>query len=336
MKMKKMAFLVSILAVLALAAVNPASAAPPIWVVLDGETLTFDSEPMIIDGRTMVPMRAIFEALGATVTWDANTRSVSSSGNGVEIVLTVGSATAYKNGTVITLDAAPLISRGRTLVPLRFIAESFGARVNWDETTYSVYISTFGQTGAAEAPASTPPASLAAGGSVTWGAYAGKPLEWQVLEARDGKALLITKGIVDMKAYNTAYGKVTWEDCTLRKWLNSDFYNAAFSFAQKESIEETELVNNSGAEQGTPGASYTTRDKVFLLSVDEARLYFADDAARVSMYNGEVVGWWLRSAGSVTNSAALIRESGDVYVSGVSVSGDSVGIRPALWVSLGN
>lgn len=109
-----------------------AAAAAEITVTLDGVPLSFDAPPQIVNGRTMVPMRAVFEAMGASVAWDGKTRTVSSVRDGTEIRLTVGSTAAYKNGTPLSLDAAPFIASDRTLVPIRFIAESFDAVVDWD------------------------------------------------------------------------------------------------------------------------------------------------------------------------------------------------------------
>ena len=104
----------------------------PIEVMLQGKALTFDTCPEIIGGRTMVPMRAIFEAMGATVTWDDSTKSVFASKSGIDIKLSVGQCEMYKNGAMIWLDSAPIIKAGRTLVPVRAVSEAFGLMVEWD------------------------------------------------------------------------------------------------------------------------------------------------------------------------------------------------------------
>jgi hypothetical protein len=80
----------------------------------------------------MVPLRKIFEALGAQITWDDKARTVTAVKDGTTIVLKIGSRIAYKNNSSINLDVCPQIVGNRTLVPLRFIGESFGNRVDWD------------------------------------------------------------------------------------------------------------------------------------------------------------------------------------------------------------
>jgi hypothetical protein len=92
----------------------------------------------------MVPMRAIFEALGANVNWEQKAQTVTSQKDGVEIKLTIGQHTAYKNGEALSLDSVPVIVSNRTLVPIRFVAESFGADVEWDGYNRTVTISTAG------------------------------------------------------------------------------------------------------------------------------------------------------------------------------------------------
>jgi hypothetical protein len=110
-------------------------------VNLNGQTLGFDVPPIIDNGRVMVPMRAIFEALGAQVTWDATSGSVYASSGSNEIKLEIGGQ-AFINGTPATLDVPAEIVDGRTLVPLRFVSEAMGATVNWDDATQTVTIIT--------------------------------------------------------------------------------------------------------------------------------------------------------------------------------------------------
>ncbi|MEW6226593.1 MAG: stalk domain-containing protein [Bacillota bacterium] len=130
-------FLVLALAVLILGAL-PASAAPR--VLLDGAQLSFDVPPVIEQGRTLVPMRAIFEALGAEVGWDGTTRTVTAARGQTTVRLTIGVKTAHKNGAPVTLDAPAKVVNGRTLVPLRFVSEALGCSVQWDAKTQTVTI----------------------------------------------------------------------------------------------------------------------------------------------------------------------------------------------------
>jgi hypothetical protein len=114
-----------------------------IKVLLDGETIVFDTAPIIENGTTLVPLRAIFEALGATVQWYGDTNTVVSVLEDTTITLTINSEIAYKNDVPIELLLAPKIVNERTLVPVRFIAESFGLEVGWDGTTQTVIMTSF-------------------------------------------------------------------------------------------------------------------------------------------------------------------------------------------------
>ncbi|MGE5673159.1 MAG: ABC transporter substrate-binding protein [Mycobacterium leprae] len=109
-------------------------------ITFNGHPVAFDTAPENVNGRMYVPFRAIFEKMGATVTWDGDTRTVTADRDGVEINLTIGKSTAYVNGRAKTLDAAPYISNDSTMVPLRFIAEALGAEVNFDPATTKISI----------------------------------------------------------------------------------------------------------------------------------------------------------------------------------------------------
>ncbi len=113
-------------------------------VSVDGEKLQFDVQPQIIEGRTLVPLREIFEALGSTVNWDAETKTAIGLRGDIKISLPIGKNTALKNGKIIELDVPAQIIDGRTLVPVRFIAESLGAEVDWDGNTSTVIINDIG------------------------------------------------------------------------------------------------------------------------------------------------------------------------------------------------
>ncbi len=113
----------------------------PISIEFDGRGVTGDVSPIIVRGRTLVPMRIIFETLGADLNWDSPTRTVSGRKAGRVINLVIGSRTATIDGRSVALEQPAQISRGRTLVPLRFVGEALGARVEWDSARAIVHIS---------------------------------------------------------------------------------------------------------------------------------------------------------------------------------------------------
>lgn len=134
------AFLITALLVTANGATPAAAAGTNVNVVFEGEIQQYDQPATVINGRTMVPLRAIFEKLGADVQWDANTQTITAKRNRLTLTLKVGSTTAskkYVSGQTkeYTLDQAPVILGGRTLVPLRFVSEAFYAGVAWDGAT---------------------------------------------------------------------------------------------------------------------------------------------------------------------------------------------------------
>ena len=191
---------------------------------------------------------------------------------------------------------------------------------------------------------------------------------WRVLAKEDGKALIISEKALDCQPYNTSYTDVTWADCTLRSWLNSTFYNAAFSSADKQRIAPTS-VSNADSENpfvaengwGTTGGS-DTADNVFCLSVADMARYFdvwikysssygrsedckcvptayavAQGAYQSSSYtvNGEgTCSWRLRSPGNYQDYAARVGTNGGVYADGNGVDISHYAVRPALWVNL--
>lgn len=190
------------------------------------------------------------------------------------------------------------------------------------------------------------------GSYVTFGAYEqdnntsnGKEdVEWLVLEVKDGKALVVSKYALDCKQYNTSDTGVTWETCTLRKWLNNDFINAAFSSYEKAMIPTVTV----SADKNSTNPGNATQDQVFLLSITEANKYFGSDSARqckptdyafahgayVNSSNGNC-WWWLRSPGDYQNTtAALVSDDGDVFEYGCGVYDGTSVVRPALWISL--
>lgn len=110
-------------------------------VILDGQELYFDVEPVIVDGRVMVPLSKIMEYLGLGIGWNGETRSISFYYNNV---CTVDNPEAWVNGNKMILDVPPMIMNGRILVPLRFIAQALHCSINYDSDSNTVYMQTLG------------------------------------------------------------------------------------------------------------------------------------------------------------------------------------------------
>ena len=110
-------------------------------MVIEGDiAVELDVPPTIINDRAMVPLRAIFEALGALVSWDGETQTVFAINNNTVIAMQIGQDAMYSNGERIELDSPSVIIEDRTLVPVRAIAEAFGNNVDYDAETKTVTI----------------------------------------------------------------------------------------------------------------------------------------------------------------------------------------------------
>ena len=167
-----------------------------------------------------------------------------------------------------------------------------------------------------------------------------EPIKWRVLQSENGEAFLLSDVILDNQNYNEDYS--TWEESSLRSWLNGEFMNRAFSDEEKEKINITEIVNQDNSDYGTEGGNNIS-DKISLLSSAEAdenrdgkKYGFLNDETRKCKTNSfsemEVALWWL-STGDVSNSTALVYEGiiiGEVY----SIDYDNYGVRPALHLNL--
>jgi hypothetical protein len=110
--------------------------------LLNGQELSFEVPPVIENSRTLVPLRAIFEAMGADVQWNSSTQTATATKGSITVVLALNSTSPTINGVVYPLDTAAKIVNNRTLAPLRFVGEAFGGTVKWIEATRTITIST--------------------------------------------------------------------------------------------------------------------------------------------------------------------------------------------------
>ena len=188
---------------------------------------------------------------------------------------------------------------------------------------------------AAPTPTITNNHSYAVGSVIPFGNY-----DWRVLDVQNGRALIITEQIIDgNRSYNEALSpRITWEECSLRKWLNNEFL-MDFYEDEQEKIISTLLNNRSNPKCGTRGGN-NTEDKVFLLSIDEAEQYFKSDDDRRAELNNVWAKWCLRSPSSSSAHASFVNISGSINVEGKTESpmgliiNDVKQIRPAMWIKL--
>jgi hypothetical protein len=113
-----------------------------IRVMIDNKLQTYEKAPVIMNGSTLVPMRAIFESLGAFIEWNDTARSVTATKYGQKIVITIGSKSAVVNGQTKQLEQEAVIIDDSTFVPARFVSEALGAAVAWNDATRTVSITT--------------------------------------------------------------------------------------------------------------------------------------------------------------------------------------------------
>lgn len=199
---------------------------------------------------------------------------------------------------------------------------------------------------------------MQAGDKISFGSY-----EWRVLEVQNNTALIITEYIIEQRAYHNAYKDITWADCSLRKYLNSEFYDK-FTAAEKSRIIPVLNKNPDNQWYGTKGGT-DTQDSIFLLSIEETVCrYFGDSSSklyspgknqrywferkdknnskRIARLEKRKEGswwWWLRSPGRVSIKAVYIHGDGNIGIQGNNILKGNIsdgeckgGLRPALWL----
>ena len=170
-----------------------------------------------------------------------------------------------------------------------------------------------------------------------------KPIEWTVMKAEKNKMLLLSKYVLDAQPYNKEKKVVTWQTSDIRRWLNSDFYTTAFNNIEQKKIADTLVKTENNSEYGTDGGN-DTKDKVFLLSIEEVKSLFMNGRrAKPTKYakdagcwveEGYYSLWWLRSPGYYGNCAVEVYGDGWINDKGSYVCSSDEGVRPALWLNL--
>lgn len=173
-------------------------------------------------------------------------------------------------------------------------------------------------------------------------------IEWIVLTNDGHKALLLSKYILDVQPYHSDFADITWENCSLRKWLNSSFLSQLTGSSSQEEVKNklniilnTTLKNNNNSEYNIFGGNDTI-DKVFILSNDEQRYYFKDDPnlckATMTKYSNKLKtdyknSYWIRTPGDSQKDVMWCAKDGYTWVNGSSAT-SNIGIRPAMWVDV--
>lgn len=176
-----------------------------------------------------------------------------------------------------------------------------------------------------------------------------EPIEWIVLDKQEDSMLIISRYGLDCQNYNTENThRISWETCTLRDWLNNEFYNAAFNDAEKTAIKKTIISSRKNLKSEENSIS----DNVFCLSMDEADTYFKTEEARaakptlyaaaqgvhanelgMSRFYGNC-WWWLRSPDGKWNDAAGVSYYGSVVIFDHAPYYNYLAVRPALWIEI--
>jgi hypothetical protein len=197
------------------------------------------------------------------------------------------------------------------------------------------------------------------GDKIVFGQY-----EWRVLEIQNNVALIITEYIIEQRVYHESYKDITWADCSLRKYLNDEFYD---KFIEADQSRIIPVINKNLDNQwyGSKGGT-DSRDSIFLLSLEEVTCqYFGDSSSklykpgknqrywferkdennnkRIARLEGYTwsTWWWLRSPGRVNVKAVYIHGDGNIGIQGNNILKGNLsdgkclgGVRPALWVKL--
>lgn len=196
----------------------------------------------------------------------------------------------------------------------------------------------------AAAPVNVPLSRYDKGDTIRFGVFNGIPIEWLVLDKKSDRLLVLVKYGLEVKAYNLSRKAVVWEESEIRRYLNKEFYEKCFSESSKKLIKTTLVMNKDNPIYRTPGGS-DTRDKIYLLSINEAKEFLADNSKReceateYARQQGAHVDkklgnswWWLRSPGNYDYYASYVSGDGTIVVGGNNVTSERGVVRPAMWI----
>ena len=176
-----------------------------------------------------------------------------------------------------------------------------------------------------------------------------EPIDWQVLTVMGDRQLVVSRYVLDYRNFSDSISGSKWDSSAMRSWLNGDFYNSAFTAAEKNSILLVTNSNPNNEQFGTSGGGQT-QDRIFLLSIDEVNRYFSPSGNRVTRatsyakqkydasFGLDPSAWLLRSPGSMENTSAFVNGDGTVNYEGAyqNLSGipTEFAVRPAFWMKV--
>ena len=179
-------------------------------------------------------------------------------------------------------------------------------------------------------------------------------IEWVIIAKSEDNALAISNYVIECLPYNEKLTSITWENSSIRKWLNESFVNSSFDNEEIAIIQKNRISADANPTYNTPSGNDTT-DAVFLLSVKEAYEYLSYDSGLIKYCptgnafgkpteyaqnkgvfkgSGTSTVWWLRTPGDSKDTATYVFTFGDVTEDGVAVNQNNVGVRPAIWIEI--
>jgi len=286
-----------------------------------GESVQNDVAPIIRADRTMLPARFVATNLGAEVEWYPSSSQVHITKGDINIILTLNSDIALVNGVEEKLDSPAFVENNRTYTPVRYIAEKLGATVDWESATKTIIITANEPTKEYE--------------TIFFGNYEqdnntsnGKePVEWLVLEKKNGYAYLISKYALVASAFNSTSNTVAWSDSSLRTYMNSSFLDAVFNSKEKEALADID-------------------EKVSILNKNEIVSYFTtnvDRQCKATPYakkRGAYVDkdgycwWWLGSVGEKPFLSCYVTTDGEIDTVGKNILLSEGAVRPVIILNL--
>ncbi|MBQ9766417.1 MAG: tetratricopeptide repeat protein [Lachnospiraceae bacterium] len=170
-------------------------------------------------------------------------------------------------------------------------------------------------------------------------------VEWRVLDIEDGYAFVLSEKCLDARPYNDEYVAVTWDSSTIRKWLNTEFFDKLLTEEEQGYVKLSHIITQGNSKYQTLGGAQSD-DNVFLLSVEEVELYLKDKLDRIAQTTPHAIAnggyasedntawWWLRTPGEKQSDAVNVYTDGEIMKDGYYVSNKIFSVRPAMWVKI--